>query len=122
MLSSYYYLGVYLGKVKKYKCSILTQGGSKKCDPLYPGPEAPPNPHHNRVKDIFEATIKGSKNYKKILQSNSKMEKKPSSTININWNMEGKYNMNQFMKKVYTFWKTLYLQSTLQNLHYKQHC
>ena len=36
-------LGVYLGIVQKYKCSIITPRGSKRA-PCDPGPEDPPPP------------------------------------------------------------------------------
>ena len=64
------------------------------------------------IKEVFNATQKGSKNYKKILQSNSTVKNKPRATINTNWNIERKYDKEKYLNKVFTFWKTPYMQST----------
>ena len=42
---------------------------------------------------------------------------KPGETININWNIDRKYDKENFLIKSFTFWKTPYLPSNLQNLH-----
>jgi hypothetical protein len=66
---------------------------------------------------VFNATKKGSRNYKKILQSNLKTKNKPGETICANWNIDVKYGKDIYLKKVFTFWKIPYLPSNLQNLH-----
>ena len=45
------------------------------------------------------------------------MINQPGETINTNWNIARKYDKEKFLKKVFTFWKTPYLPSNLQNLH-----
>ena len=72
---------------------------------------------HTSIKDIFKNTRKGSKNYKKILQSTVKAKNNPADTICTNWNIAAKYEKTNYLKKVFTFWKTPYLPSYLQNLH-----
>ena len=69
------------------------------------------------IKEEFIATKKGSRNYKKILQSNLTIKNQPGETINTHWNISRKYDKEKFLKKVFTFWKTPYLPSNLQNLH-----
>jgi hypothetical protein len=43
------------------------------------------------IKDVFNATKKGSRNYKKILQSNQATKNQPGETICTNWNISVKY-------------------------------
>ena len=43
------------------------------------------------IKDVFNATKKGSRNYKKILQSNLSIKNKPGETICMNWNIPVRY-------------------------------
>ena len=72
---------------------------------------------HTSIKDVFKNTRKGSKNYKKILQSTVKAKNTPADTICTNWNIAAKYEKTNYLKKVFTFWKTPYLPTYLQNLH-----
>ena len=69
------------------------------------------------IKDVFNATKKGSSNYKKIIQNSKITKNTPGETICDNWNIEVKYGKEIYLKKVFTFWKTPYLPSNLQNLH-----
>jgi hypothetical protein len=41
----------------------------------------------------------------------------PAETICTNWNIAAKYEQEEYLKSVFTFWKNPYLPSYLQNLH-----
>ena len=69
------------------------------------------------IKEVFKGNKKGSRNYKTILQSNLNVKNKPGETINTNWNIVRIYDKEKFLKKAFTFWKTPYLTSNLQDLH-----
>ena len=68
---------------------------------------------HTSIKDVFNTTKKGSRNYKK----NVKVKNAPADTICTNWNIAAKYEKIDYLKKLFTFWKNPYLPSYLQNLH-----
>jgi hypothetical protein len=72
---------------------------------------------HTSIKDVFNATKKGSRNYKKILMSNLMVRNVPGETICTHWNIAAKYEKEAYLKSVFTFWKTPYLPIYLQNLH-----
>jgi hypothetical protein len=72
---------------------------------------------HTSINDVFNATKKGSRNYKKILLSNQTVKNAPAETICTNWNIAAKYEKEDNLKSVFTFWKNPYLPSYLQNLH-----
>ena len=59
---------------------------------------------HTSIKDVFNTTKKGSRNYKKILQKNVKAKNAPADTICTNWNIAAKYEKIYYLKKVFTFW------------------
>ena len=46
-----------------------------------------------------------------------KIKNNPGDTICTNWNIAAKHEKADYLKKVFTFWKTPYLPTYLQNLH-----
>ena len=53
----------------------------------------------------------------KILLSNLTVKNAPAKTICTNWNIAANYEKDDYLKRVFTFWKNPYLPSYLQNLH-----
>ena len=72
---------------------------------------------HTCLKEVFDNTKKGSRNYKKILMKNENLRNTPAETINTKWRISAKYDIETYMKKTFGFWKVSFLPANLQNLH-----
>ena len=72
---------------------------------------------HTSLKEVFDNTKKGSRNYKKILNNVVNPKNHPANTINTKWRISAKYDKETYMKKTFGFWKVSFLPANLQNLH-----
>ena len=55
---------------------------------------------HTSLKEVFNSTKKGSKNYKAIILQARKSKNKPAETINKNWKISEKYEMTKYLKNL----------------------
>ena len=72
---------------------------------------------HTNLKELFEQTKKGSRNYKNILNAGKNAKIQPMIKMNEIWNTDEKYREGNFYRKAFQFWKTSFLPTNLQNLH-----
>ena len=75
------------------------------------------NIKHTSLKEVFNNTKKGSKNYKAIIQQAKKSKNKPAETRNKTWKIYERYEITQNFEKTFSFWKLSFLPANLPNLH-----
>ena len=74
---------------------------------------------YSSLKEVFDNTKKGSRNYKAIIMKAVNTKNQPADTINTKWRISEKYDKEVYMKKTFDFWKVSFLPANLQNLHLK---
>ena len=72
---------------------------------------------YTSLKEVFDNTKKGSRNYKAIIMNAVNTKNQPAETINTKWRISEKYDKEVYMKKTFGFWKVSFLPANLQNLH-----
>ena len=72
---------------------------------------------YTSLKEVFDNTKKGSRNYKAILMNAVNTKNQPAETINSKWRISKKYDKEEYMKKTFGFCKVSVLPAKLQNLH-----